>query len=118
MGARGEQTLTIGGAAVRVLLTNRALARVESTMGRTVLQIADDARSGTLGMNQVAQLLQAGMQAAEREDGVKGKPVSLDEAFDVLDAVGFAEGARVVVEALAEVLGYEVKEGEESLPPE
>ena len=118
MGARGEGVLCVAEREIRVLFTNRALARAETALGKTVLEIANDARSTRLGLNDTAKLLQAGMEAARRETGPGGKPSSLDEAFDVMDAVGFTETARVIIEALAAVLGYSSDKGEDGRPPE
>ena len=95
---------------IEILFTNRALAQAEVQLGKTVLQIATGAADGDLGMGDVARLLLVGMQAARRESRSGRKPPSLNDAWDVMDQVGFSETARVVFEALAAVLSYDPKE--------
>lgn len=116
MGARGEGVLVVDGREVRVLFTNRALARAETALGKTVLEIANEARDGRIGMNDTVRLLLAGMEAARRDEGAGGKPSSVDDAYEVMDACGFTEVARVVIEALAAVLSYDGKEKDEHPP--
>lgn len=102
---------------IDILFTNRALAQAEVQLGKTVLELAGDAADGNLGMGDVARLLLVGMQAAHRDNKLSGKPPSLNDAWDVMDAAGFSEVARVVFEALAAVLSYDPKE-ESDDPPE
>ena len=113
MTARGEGFLTVGGDQEAILFTNRALAQAEVELGKAVLQIATDAAEGNLGMGDVARLLLIGMQAARREARSGRKPPNLGDAYDVMDEVGFAEAARVVMEALADVLSYGPDQGDE-----
>ena len=120
MSARGEGYLTVGEEQVTILFTNRALAQAEMQLGKTVLQIANDAAAGDLGITDVARLLLVGMQAARRDLKLKGTPPGIKDAFAVMDEAGFAEAARVVMETLATVLSYDPNEGEETDadPPE
>ena len=105
---------------IDILFTNRSLAQAETQLGKTVLQIANDAADGNLGMGDVARLLLVGMRAAHRDSKLRSTPPSMLDAFDVMDEVGFSETARVVFEALAAVLSYDPKDAEETDddPPE
>lgn len=119
MTARGEGTLTVDGSPVDILFTNRALAQAEVQLGRPVLQIAGDAEN--LGMGDLARLMLVGMNAARRDAKTGGKPPNLNDAWDAMDAVGFKESLRVVIEALAAVLGYSQDDDGEEIdedPPE
>ena len=67
MGARGERVLTLpGGDEVAILFTNFALAEAEQRTGKSVLALMS---GGQFGISDTAQLLRAGMQAANRENG-------------------------------------------------
>jgi len=105
MGARGEGVIQIGERSVRVLFTNRALARAETALGRNVVELLREASRGGFGMNDVAELLRLGMDAARREDGA-GQAVTLDEAYGVIDEVGFIAATRVVIEGLSAVMRF------------
>lgn len=105
MGARGEGVIRIDEREVRVLFTNRALARAETALGRNVMALLREASSSGFGMNDVAQLLQIGMDASRRENG-ETQAVTLDDAYRVLDDVGYMEGMRAVIEALSAVMRF------------
>lgn len=110
-GPRGEGRLALAdGVVVEILFTNRALAEAETLTGKTVLQLADAGRSNGLGIGDVAKLLLVGMQAARRDAGTGGTRLTMDEAYRVLDQVGFIHAATCVIEALAVVLSYGLEE--------
>jgi len=110
-GPRGEGRLVLAdGAVVEILFTNRALAEAETLIGKSVLRLADTARSNDLGMGDVAKLLYVGMAASQRDSGVGGLRIAMKDAWDVLDKVGFQRVAIVVMEALAVVLSYGTEE--------
>lgn len=104
VGARGDGVLTVEGEPVRVLFTNRALADAEAAVGRTVLQIVRDFES--LGIRETAQLLRVAMDAARRDDRSGTRAISMEDAWRVMDAVGFAEVATLLVQAISAVLSY------------
>jgi hypothetical protein len=106
MGARGEGTISANGTEVHVLFTNRALATAQQSLGRGIVAVAQGFSDGSSGIIEVATLLQVGMEAARRDSRAGGRPVRLDDAYDVMDEVGFAGVASVVMEAVAAVLGY------------
>jgi hypothetical protein len=116
-GARGEATIQAGDREVTVLFTNRALAEAEARMGKNFGAVARDLADGNFGMNEIAHLLRVGMEGARREARDGRRAISLDDAFDVLDAAGLATVASSVMEAIAAVLGYSSENGSGLEPP-
>lgn len=106
MSARGESKLELDDRQVDILFTNRALAQAEKAMGKSVLAVVNNLASGDAGINDLANLLQAGMEAARRDMHNGGRPVTLNDAFDVLDEAGFADTMTAVVGAVAAVISY------------
>lgn len=106
MTARGERTFQAGDKSVTVLFTNRALANVERTLGKGIVGVAQGLLDGRSGLTEVAILLQAGMEAARIDARAGGAKVTLTDAYDVLDLIGFSTVASPVMEAVAAVLGY------------
>jgi len=104
-GARGEGTISLPDRDVTILYTNRALMSAERRIGRSILSVAEGFSSNQTTISDVVQLLLVGMQAARRDAG-GGPAVQLDNAIEVLDIAGFGTVAAVVMEAVAEVLGY------------
>jgi hypothetical protein len=113
MGARGEAVIRAGGQDVQVLFTNRAILSAEKQLGKGILQVLQDFQAGGSYTDLVA-LLRAGMEAARLDARSGGKPVSNDNALDVLDEVGFAGAVGPVMEALAAVVSYGA--GDEEAP--
>lgn len=105
-GARGEARLQSGEQEITILFTNRALAEVEQQTGKSVLQLAQAASGDALGMGTVAQLLAAGMEYARRDARTPGPRVTLKDAYEVLDQLGFVRATVAVCEALGAVLSY------------
>jgi hypothetical protein len=110
-GARGEATIRAGDREVQVLFTNRAILAAEKQAGKGIIQMLNEFSAGGSYTDLVA-LLRAGMEAARLDARSGGKPVSNDDAINVLDAVGFAAAAGPVMEALAAVISYDGGEGE------
>lgn len=118
MGARGEGTIVHeDGSETHVLYTNRALADIESHTDQSVIAIADGFASGASGIREMAQVLRAGMEAHRRDARAGGRAVTLNDAYDVLDEVGFAAVAEVTMEAVAAVLSYGVDEEDLDVDP-
>ena len=117
-GARGEAVLEANGESYRILFTNRAIAEAEQRTGKAFLHLLRLASIEDLGVNDVANLLVTGLEAARRETG-GGRPYQITQAFDLMDAVGFVQAAQAVVLALTAVLtfGSKAEEGEESDSP-
>jgi len=117
-GARGEAFLEANGESYRILFTNRAIAEAEQRTGKAFLHLLRLASIEDLGVNDVANLLVTGLEAARRETG-GGRPYQITQAFDLMDAVGFVQAAQAVVLALTAVLafGSKAEEGEESDSP-
>lgn len=106
MSARGEGVIPVDDKEVPVLYTNKALAAAERQMGKSVLGVSNGFLDGSAGIGDLAHLLQAGMEAARRDGRWGGRAVTLNDAYEVLDEVGFAGVAQVVMEAVATVLAY------------
>lgn len=105
--AFGEGIVRAGSREVRVKFNNRALAEAEQQMGKSVIGVAQGYAAGDSGVTELAHLLRAGMQAARRANRERGRPVTLNDAYTVLDKAGFAEVANVVMSAVGDVLGYD-----------
>lgn len=112
-GARGEYSLFVEDEEVRILFTNRALADAERELGRPAIVVIREftAKWGRVG--DVAALMRAGMEAARKDAREGGKPVSIDQAYDVMDAIGFSNCVVAVVSAASDVLGYKVDDDDE-----
>lgn len=106
VGARGEGTIEFQGQTLPVLLTNRAIAEAEKATGKTMIQLAQAGSTGNIGMNDIVQLLRAGLEYGRRDAGIQRQVYSVDDAYNVLDALGFAPCAKVVILALSDVLSY------------
>lgn len=106
MSARGEGMIKVDGREVAVLFTNRALMAAEKQMGKSVIAVTQGFIDGAAGMNELAALLQAGMEAARRDSGDRGRVTSVNDAVEVLDEAGFTAVAQVVMGAVAAVLSY------------
>lgn len=102
MAARSEKILEVDGREVRLLFNNRALAETEEAIGTPISAWKED----SFGVMQIAYLLRAGMEGARRASRNGKRPVTVNDAFAVLDEVGFTPVTIVVMEAVAEVLGY------------
>jgi hypothetical protein len=112
MGARGERTIQFDGRAVTILFTNRALMSAEKQLGKGIIAILNEFNSGG-GVGDLVALLRAGMDAARIDARSGGKSISNDDALQVIDEIGFAAAATSVMEAIADVISYSAKEGEE-----
>jgi hypothetical protein len=115
-GARGEAIVRVGNEEHRVLLTTRALADAEQATGKSVLALARDAAQQDLALHDVAHLLRAGLEAARRDARTGARPVTLDDAYDLIDQVGFSRAVSAVFEAMAVVLQYQGEEDEPGPP--
>lgn len=106
MPARSEAVLTAGNKEVHLLYTNRALADAETQSGKSIVAITGGLSTGASGISEIAALLRAGMEAARRDAGAGGRAVTINDAYEVLDEVGFELIATTVVTAVADVLSY------------
>jgi len=103
-GARGEVYVTVGEQEYPVVFNNRALADAERLIGKTVLQLASDAQTGTLGVGEVASLLMVGLEQGRRRQKTTAKTFTVQRALSTMDEIGFPEAMRVVMEGVCEVL--------------
>jgi hypothetical protein len=112
-----EAIITAGEREVRVLFTNRALAEVEGQLKRPIIAIAQGFADGTSGVTDVAHVLRAGMEAARRDAHQSGHPVTLNDAYAVMDELSFGEICEAVMLAVARVLSNGDGESDEEADP-
>lgn len=106
-GARNETIITEpDGREHRLLFTNRALAEAERTTGKSMLEVLDGFAINRSGINELAHMMRAGLESARRDGRAGGKAHTLNDAFDILDAVGFPRVLEKVLESVGAVLGY------------
>lgn len=110
-GARGEATICLEDREVHLLYTNRALANAERMMGKSIVAVARGFSAGESGILDLGYILLAGMQAAKVDARIPGRQYSLDDAYEILDEVGFAGVAGPVMESVADVLSYSADDG-------
>lgn len=111
MSARGQEIIKLpDDREVVVLFTNRALADAEAQMGKSVIGVAQGFTAGQSTLTDLTHLLRTGMTAARRDAGDR-RPVTMAEAYAVMDEVGFTAVAQAVMPALAAVLGYDGENG-------
>lgn len=113
MGARGEGVIIVHGKAINLLFTNRALLTAEKQMGKGILDVSQGFISGTSGITELVALLRCGMEAANQEARKGSKPVSNNDALDVIDEVGFVLAIEPVMTAVAAVISYKPDDGDE-----
>lgn len=104
MSARGEGIIQTGDREVRLLLTNRALAEVEKRLGKSIQSLFANVQA--MGINETAVLLHVGLEAARKDTHPGGKPISMNDAWDVMDEVGWVDVLTVISEALSNVISY------------
>ena len=107
MSARAERVITDSdGNETRVLFTNRAIAEAEILMGRPVMQMLTALTENKGSLGDIAGLLRAGMESARKDAKAGGKVISMNDAYGVMDTVGFAAVVGPVAEAIAAVISY------------
>lgn len=105
-GARGEGYLELDGERHVILFTLRALADAERATGKSVMQLMATAQHNTMAIGDVAQLLIVGLEYARREHRDRTRGYDLNDAWRLLNGLGFAPVAAAVFEALAAVMAY------------
>lgn len=115
-GARGEGYLTVDGEGVAVLYTNRALANLEVQLGRSIVRILTGLQGTDVSIADLAVMLRIGLEAARHDAGAAGKPLTEQQAWDILDAVGFLAALTAVSGAISDVMTYK-PEGAVEDPP-
>jgi len=107
MGARGESVIHTSNGEIYLLFTNRAILTAEKQLGKGILGVLDGFVNGSSGYTDLVALLRAGRDAARMDNRGSGRPVSNNDALDVIDQVGFAAAITPVMEALAAVISYD-----------
>ena len=115
-GARGEGILEVDGKEYAILFTNRALAEAERATGKTITEIILKTQNNSLGIWDIAQLLAIGLEHARRDRHSRPTSYTINDAWTILDAVGFVAVLTVVIEALMAVVAYNVPKESEGPP--
>lgn len=105
-GARGEALLSVEGTDYPILFTNRALAQAERVIDKPMLQLLNALQESNLGINDMAQLLAIGMEFGRRDAKAGGRAFTVDDAWRVMDALGFTTVTTAVIGAIAAVIAY------------
>lgn len=113
-GARGEAYLELDGETYVILFTNRALADAERATGKSVTQLAGQAEA--LGIGDVAHLLAVGLEWGRREGRQSNPGYNANDAWRLLDQLGFAVCLEAVLTALAAVLVYRPTKAQDGPP--
>lgn len=106
-GPRGEVVFETSEGTVGLLYTNRALAEAEAQLGKSAFMLVDMFGRGFYpAINDLAGLLRAGMEAYRLEHAPSDKAVTIDDAYGVLDQVGYSFTTTQVMPAVSEVLFF------------
>ncbi|OGC95314.1 MAG: hypothetical protein A2W25_05200 [candidate division Zixibacteria bacterium RBG_16_53_22] len=116
MGARGEGVIHCKNKDINLLFTNRALLSAEKQMGKGILEVSQGFIGGSSGLTELVALLRCGMEAANQEARRGSRPVSNNDALDIIDEVGFTTAIEPVMTAVAAVISY--KPDEDGSAPE
>jgi hypothetical protein len=106
MAARGESVIHINGRDIYLLFTTRAILNTEQQLGKSISVIMRGFVSNTIGYTELVALLRSGMEAARMDSHTSGRPVSNNDAIDIIDEVGFITAINPVMEAVAAVTSY------------
>jgi len=114
-GARGEGYLELDGKRYELLFTNRALVEAERLTEKSAMRFLRDAKAGDISIGDVAQYVSVGLRYSSRDGGVQGAGLDVNNAWRLLDGIGFETVAAVVLVALAAVMSYQ--RGDIDSPP-
>ena len=116
-GARGERFLEAGGQRYTVLFTNRALAEAERALDKPIISLLTAAQAGELSIGDVARLLQIGIEHGRRDAQSPGPQLTANDAWAIMDELGFSAVTGAVFGAVADVLSYGAAPVEGESPP-
>lgn len=105
--------LQAGDREVRLLFTNRAIATAEEKLDKGIIEVLTRFDRGGGGIAETAILLQAGMEFARRDERIGGRPISLPQAYEILDEAGFAQTLAAIADGVRAVLTYGTEAEEE-----
>ncbi len=115
-GARGERILEAGGQHYTVLFTNRALAEVERALDQPIIGVLASASDQKLSIGELAKMLQIGIEHGRRDAQATGPQLTINDAWAIMDELGFAQVTPVVFGAIADVLSYGAPKSEGERP--
>lgn len=103
-GARGEGYLELDGETYVILFTNRAIADAERATGKSITQLLGE--GDKLGIGDTAHLLAVGLEWGRREGRQQPAGYNSNDAWRLLEQLGFVACLEVVLTALVAVLEY------------
>ena len=106
MSARGESVIHANGREIYLLFTTRACMSAEKQLGKSMPSIMRDFSLNNLSYTELAALLRAGMEAARMDAHTSGRPVSNNDAIDLIDEMGYTTVSAPIMEAVAAVMIY------------
>ena len=106
VGARGEGFLELDGERYVILFTLRALADAERLTGKSVMTLMTAAQRGDLFIGDLASLVVVGLEAARREHRDRPRGYDANDAWRLLEGVGFTAVMVVVLEALVSIMSF------------
>lgn len=119
-GARGEGILTLDGEEYPILYTMRALANAERLTGKSITVLMAHVMNSALSIGDLAHLLTVGLEAARQEHKSRSGGYTINDAWRLLDRIGYAQVTIVVMEALSAAMSYgtgaNADEGEQDNP--
>jgi hypothetical protein len=115
MGARGEGIIQTKDGEISLLFTIRALLSAEKQLGKSIPDVLRSFMTNTLSYIDLVALLRSGMEAARMDARTGNRPISNNDAINVIDEVGYRAVCPIVMEAVATVISYKP---DEELPVE
>ena len=110
MGARGEVVIHVKGRDVYLFFSLEALLSAEKQLGKGIPDMLKVYYTHPPSYTDLVALLRAGMEAARMEARTGTRPVSNNDAIDVIKEIGYLTVSPLVMEALATVWSYKPDE--------
>jgi len=110
MGARGEGIIHTKDGEIHLIFTIRALLSAEKQLGKSIPDVLRSFVTNKLSYIDLVALLRSGMEAARMDTGTGSRPVSNNDAINVIDEVGYMAVSTPVMEAVATVMSYKPDE--------
>ena len=106
-GARGEGILKLGDEERPILFTIRALADVETQLGKTVQKIGQSMQGEGLPLADLARLTLTGLEAARRDTYPGTRPYTIADAWAIIESMGFLPATKAVFAAIGAAYNYD-----------
>ena len=110
MAARGESVIHVKDREVYLLFTIRALLSAEKQLGKSIPDVLKGFVTNTLSYTDLVALLRSGMESARMDARTGSRPISNNDAINVIEEMGYMAVTPVVMEAVATVMSYKPDE--------